>query len=184
MAASRYIFLDRDGVINCDADDYIKSAEEWLPLEGSLEAIAMLNQHGYQVVIITNQSGIGRGYYDQQTLEQMHAKMRKLLAAKGGEIFSIYYCPHIPSDNCDCRKPKPGLLQRFSDENGNVSLAGLYFIGDSWSDVQAALAVAMKPLLVRTGKGLRTLAAHPEITIPVFENLYAAVQSLISTQNT
>ncbi len=178
----RYVLLDRDGVINCDSDDYIKSVAEWQPIEGSLEGIALLNQQGYQIVVITNQSGIGRGFYSHETLEQMHAKMRRLLAEKGGSIAAIYYCPHLPGDHCDCRKPKPGMLHAFSNATG-ADFAGTYFVGDTWNDVATALAVNAIPLLVKTGKGMRTIAEHPEMNIPIFENLYAAAEYIIAHQN-
>jgi D-glycero-D-manno-heptose 1,7-bisphosphate phosphatase len=177
----RYVLLDRDGVINADSDEFIKSPEEWQPLPGSLEAIALLNQHGFKVVVITNQSGIGRGLFDLKTLDQIHAKMQTLALEKGGEISAIYFCPHLPEAACGCRKPKPGLLQRFSQEN-KISLNDVYVVGDSWRDIQSGLAVQAKPLLVKTGKGLKTLTDHPEPNVPIFEDLYAAAQYIIQTE--
>ncbi len=178
--SSRYILLDRDGVINHDSDAYIKSPEEWKPIAGSLEAIALLNQHGFKVCVISNQSGIARGYYSLETLAAMHAKMHRLLAEHGGEIAAIYSCPHAPSANCECRKPKTGLLNLFSDEQ-NYPLKNIVFIGDSLTDIQAAQAVEAYPILVKTGKGLKTLADNPYLTLPVFENLYAATQFILAT---
>lgn len=174
-----YILLDRDGVINHDSDDYIKSPEEWTPIDGSLEAISLFNQHGYKVVVITNQSGLSRGYYNEATLSEIHQKMDQLTAAKGGEIEDIFICPHGPDDNCDCRKPKPGLLNSFATKY-NTALTDIYFIGDKLGDIQAANAAGAKPILVKTGKGLNTLTNNPEINVPIFENLYDAAKFIIS----
>lgn len=174
-----YILLDRDGVINHDSDDYIKSADEWNPIDESLEAIALLNKHGYKVVVITNQSGLSRGFYDETVLADIHQKMHQLTAAKGGEIEAIFYCPHGPEDGCNCRKPKPGLLTQFS-EKFNTSLSSIYFIGDKLSDIQAANAAGAKPVLVKTGKGENTFIKHPNITAPIFKNLYDAAKFIVS----
>jgi D-glycero-D-manno-heptose 1,7-bisphosphate phosphatase len=179
MPENRYVLLDRDGVINQDSDDFIKSPEEWLPIEGSLEAIALLNEHGYKVVVITNQSGVARGLFDTAMLEKIHAKMRRMAAEKGGKIDAIYFCPHGPDDGCNCRKPKPGLLETFADEH-NVSLIGMPVIGDSLRDLQSAQAVGASPILVKTGKGRKTLTENPNLNIPVFENLYDAAKHLTS----
>lgn len=175
----KYVLLDRDGVINYDSDDYIKSPKEWLPIEGSLEAIALLNKNGFKVAVISNQSGIARGYYSIETLNAMHEKMQTLLAEKGGKIEAIYFCPHAPNDNCSCRKPKTGLLELFSAEK-NISLKSIFFIGDSLTDIKAAQAVAAIPLLVKTGKGLKTISENPHLDIPVFENLYDATKFILS----
>lgn len=179
MKSAKYVLLDRDGVINHDSDDYIKSPDEWLPIEGSLEAVALLNKNGFKVVIISNQSGLARGYYSLETLTEIHHKLRKLLAEKGGNIETIYFCPHTPSDNCLCRKPKTGLLELFSTEK-NTSLKDIFFVGDSLSDIKAAQAVAALPLLVKTGKGLKTLADNPQLDIPIFENLYDAAKFILT----
>lgn len=181
MTQPAYVLIDRDGVINQDSDDFIKSPDEWQPIPGSLEAIAMLTQHDYQVVVITNQSGLARGLFDTKMLELIHARMRSLTEEKGGKIEAIYFCPHGPEDNCSCRKPKPGLLVAFG-KNKAISLAGIPFIGDSLRDLQAALAVGAKPLLVKTGKGKKTLKNNPDLKVPVFENLYDAAQFIISGQ--
>jgi D-glycero-D-manno-heptose 1,7-bisphosphate phosphatase len=181
MEQRRYVLVDRDGVINDDSDDFIKSPEEWRPIEGSLEAISLLNQQGYDVVVITNQSGLARGLLDEAMLTKIHEKMHQMLADKGGEIAKIYYCPHGPDSLCDCRKPKPGLLEQFALDK-NVDLKRICFIGDSLRDVQAAQAVGAIPLLVKTGKGQLTLANNPNLNIPVFENLYGAAQYLVSKQ--
>jgi D-glycero-D-manno-heptose 1,7-bisphosphate phosphatase len=178
--SEKYVLLDRDGVINQDSDDYIKSPEEWIPIEGSLEAIALLNKHGFKVAVVSNQSGIARGYYSLETLNAMHDKMQRLLAEKGGQIEAIYFCPHAPNTGCNCRKPKTGLLQLFSQEK-LVSLQDIFFIGDSLSDIKAAQAVSAKPLLVKTGKGLKTISENPTLNIPIFENLYDATKFILQT---
>jgi D-glycero-D-manno-heptose 1,7-bisphosphate phosphatase len=179
MPENRYVLLDRDGVINHDSDEFIKSPEQWLPIEGSLEAIALFNEHGYKVVVITNQSGLARGLFDAATLEKIHAKMQRMAVEKGGKIDAIYFCPHGPDDDCNCRKPKPGLIEAFADDN-KVNLSGVAFIGDSLRDLQAAQAAGASPILVKTGKGRKTLTENPNLDIPVFENLYDAAKHLTS----
>ncbi len=179
MPENRYVLLDRDGVINQDSDDFIKSPEEWLPIEGSLEAIALFNEHDYKVVVITNQSGVARGLFDTAMLEKIHAKMQRMTAEKGGKIDAIYFCPHGPDDDCNCRKPKPGLLEAFATDH-HVSLNGIPVIGDSLRDLQSAQAVGASPILVKTGKGLKTLDKNPNLNIPVFENLYDAAKQITS----
>jgi D-glycero-D-manno-heptose 1,7-bisphosphate phosphatase len=181
MEKRRYVLLDRDGVINDDDIDFIKSPDEWHPIEGSLEAIAMLNEHGYEVAVITNQSGIARGMLDEATLGKIHDKMHTMLTEKGGAIVAIYYCPHGPDSLCNCRKPKPGLLERFALEK-DVDLTTVYLVGDSLRDIQAAQAVGANPLLVKTGKGKTTLKNNPNLNIPTFEDLYGAVQFILSGQ--
>jgi len=174
-----YVLLDRDGVINYDSDDFIKSAEEWIPIPKSLEAIALLNKHGFKVVVITNQSGLSRGFYTEETLAEMHNKMHLLTKEKGGQIDSIYFCPHGPDDHCNCRKPKPGLLKDFAKDK-NKSLSDIYFVGDKLADMQAAISAGAKPILVKTGKGEKTLIDNPELTHPIFENLYDAAKFIVS----
>lgn len=176
----RLVILDRDGVINQDSDNYIKSPQEYIPLPGSLDAIARLNQAGFLVAVATNQSGLGRGLYDQQTLDSIHGKLQRLLAEAGGHVDGIFYCPHTPEDQCDCRKPAPGLLQQISEHFG-IPLTGVPFIGDALRDVQAARAVGASPILVRTGKGMRTLEAGEGLEeLPVYDDLSAAVDALIA----
>ena len=177
----KLIVLDRDGVINHDSDEYIKSTDEWVPIDGSLEAIARLNHGGYTVVVASNQSGIARGYFDIETLAAMHRKMADLLDKLGGRIDAIFYCPHGPKDNCDCRKPKPGMLleigQRF-----NVSLEDVIFIGDSVTDIKAAANANARSVLVRTGKGEKAekiLQAENKTDIPVYDDLAAAVTAIL-----
>ena len=177
--AKKYVLLDRDGVINHDSGGFIKSADEWLPIDKSLEAIALLHNNGYQVVVITNQSGVGRGLYSDATLTDMHLKMSRMAEAAGGKITHIYYCPHLPDAGCKCRKPLPGMLHQFS-KDADVALDAVYFIGDSLRDIEAGIAAGAKPLLVKTGNGEKTLAAHPDLDTPIFENLYDATEYILS----
>lgn len=173
------IILDRDGVVNQDSDEYVKSVDEFIPLPGSLEAIARLNQAGYRVTIATNQSGIARGYYDIATLNAMHDKLRRLLSNLGAGIDMIAFCPHGPDENCDCRKPKPGMYLDIA-KRFEISLQGVPIIGDSLRDLQAAMAVGAAPILVRTGKGMRTLEKGEGLEgIPVYDDLAAAVSALL-----
>lgn len=146
------IILDRDGTINEDRDDFVKSADEWVPLPGSLEAIARLNQAGWQTVIATNQSGLGRGLFDMAALNAMHAKMNSMLARVGGRVGAVFFCPHAPEDQCGCRKPLPGLYEKIGERYG-VDLKKVPVVGDSVRDLEAAIAVGAPPHLVRTGKG-------------------------------
>ena len=175
----KLVILDRDGVINLDSDQYIKSPEEWKPIAGSLEAIALLNQSGFRVVVCTNQSGIGRGLFDMDTLNAIHDKMIRALAQIGGHVDAIFFCPHTNADECDCRKPKPGMLREI-EARFNISLTDVPAIGDSLRDLQSAIAVGAKPMLVLTGKGKRTLADPllPRRT-PSFPDLAAAVAQII-----
>jgi D-glycero-D-manno-heptose 1,7-bisphosphate phosphatase len=152
---SKYIILDRDGVINQDSDQFIKSPEEWKPIPGSLEAIARLNQWGWRVILASNQSGVGRGLFGMDTLNAIHDKMVKSLAQVGGRLDAIFFCPHAADSTCACRKPKPGLLLQIA-ERFNVDLGGVPVVGDSLRDLQAAVAAGAKPYLVLTGKGMRT----------------------------
>jgi D-glycero-D-manno-heptose 1,7-bisphosphate phosphatase len=178
MAHMKLVILDRDGVINHDSDQYIKSPEEWKPISGSLEAIARLTQWGWRVVVCTNQSGVGRGLFVMDTLNAIHDKMVRAVSQAGGRIDAIFFCPHTNADKCACRKPKPGMFQEIAARY-NVDLAGVPAIGDSLRDLQAAQAVGAQPILVLTGKGQRTHAdpALPPGT-PVFPDLAAAVASL------
>ncbi|MCK0744791.1 D-glycero-beta-D-manno-heptose 1,7-bisphosphate 7-phosphatase [Chromohalobacter nigrandesensis] len=162
---TQLVILDRDGVINEDSDDYIKSLDEFRPYPQAIEAIARLSQAGWTVAVATNQSGIARGYFDVATLEAMHAKMQELVSAVGGRIAYIAYCPHGPDDGCSCRKPLPGLLENIRDELGLDTLEGSWMVGDSLRDLQAGDAAGCQSALVRTGKGRRTLEKHPELII-------------------
>jgi D-glycero-D-manno-heptose 1,7-bisphosphate phosphatase len=181
LTLSRYVLLDRDGVINEDSDQFIKSPDEWRPIPGSLKAIALLSANGFKVVVITNQSGIARGLFDLPMLDRIHQKMLRLVAENGGSIEAIYFCPHGPESNCDCRKPKPGLIRVFAAEH-QADLNHAVLIGDSLRDIQAAEAAGVRPILVKTGKGRKTLNATPNLKIPVFDNLYDAANSLVSGQ--
>lgn len=178
MTARRYVLLDRDGVINDDADDFIKSPDEWRPIAGSLAAIALLNAHGYRVAVITNQSGVARGLFDVDMLERIHEKMRDLTEQAGGAIDAIYFCPHGQDSRCACRKPQPGLLLQCAAEHG-FELAQTCFIGDTLRDVEAAIAAGATPMLVKTGKGAQTLADHPQLKLPVFDTLYDAARYIV-----
>lgn len=154
------IVLDRDGVINKDSPHFIKSPDEWIPIPGSLEAIARLKQAGHTVVVATNQSGVGRGLYTLDTLAAIHQKMLAALQAVGASLDGIYYCPHHPDEGCDCRKPKAGMMHQIArDFNPNWPDAML--VGDSLRDLQSAAAVGCPATLVLTGKGQETLAALP-----------------------
>jgi D-glycero-D-manno-heptose 1,7-bisphosphate phosphatase len=147
----KLIILDRDGTINEDRDDFVKSADEWVPLPGALEAIARLHHAGWHIVLATNQSGLGRGLFDMATLNAIHTKMNQALAKLGGRIDGVFFCPHAPDDHCDCRKPLPGLFTRIGERYG-VELADVPSAGDSLRDLQAAAAAGCQPHLVRTGK--------------------------------
>jgi len=178
----KLVILDRDGVINEDSDEYVKSTDEFRFIPGSLEAIARLNQAGYRVAVATNQSGIARGYFELDTLNEMHAKLRRNLAAMGGHVDAIVFCPHGPDDSCGCRKPLPGMLEEIG-RRFSVDLRNVPVIGDSKRDLDAATAVGARPILVRTGKGERTLEKSGDLEgIPVFEDLAAAVDALLKEE--
>lgn len=181
MRQTKFVLLDRDGVINHDSEQFIKTPDEWLPIPGSLEAIALLCRHGYQVFVITNQSGLGRGLFTLDTLNAMHKKMRQLVQEQGGKISGIYFCPHLADDHCDCRKPKPGLIKQFAREH-RAELSSTYLIGDSLRDIQAAESAGAKGILVKTGKGKKTINANPTLTNLIFEDLYHAAKFITSSQ--
>jgi D-glycero-D-manno-heptose 1,7-bisphosphate phosphatase len=157
-ANKKLVVLDRDGVINVDSDAFIKSPDEWVAIPGSLEAIARLNQAGYRVAIASNQSGIGRGLFDMAALNAMHEKMNRAAATVGGRIDAVFFCPHTQEDECECRKPKPGMLQQIV-ERFEIDPAETPMVGDSLRDLQAGAALGFAPHLVLTGKGRKTLAA-------------------------
>ena len=150
MSGRQAVFLDRDGVLNYNRSDYVKSAEEWVAIPGAAEAVATLKRAGWTVVIISNQSGLGRGRFDQAALDAITAQLRAALAAAGGAVDAIYYCPHTPSDGCDCRKPAPGLVLRAARDHA-IDLAGSYFVGDSAGDIECGRAVGVRTVLVETG---------------------------------
>lgn len=175
----RLVILDRDGVINRESDAYIKSPDEWIPLPGSLEAIAELNRAGFTVVVASNQAGVGRGLFDREALERIHGRMTQALAEKGAHLDGIFFCPHHPDDHCDCRKPKPGLLKQISAKF-SVPLDRVPVIGDSLRDLEAARAVGARPILVRSGYGEKTLQQLDQTAdIEIFRDLAAAAAALI-----
>ena len=174
----KLLILDRDGVINHDSDAYIKSLDEWIPIPGAIEAIARLSKAGWTVAVATNQSGLARGYYDEATLQAMHTRLRELVAEQGGELGLIVHCPHGPDDDCSCRKPKPGMLEQIAAYYG-VMLKGIWFVGDSSGDLNAARAVDCQPVLVKTGKGERTLAKPLPAGTLVFDDLAAVADQLL-----
>lgn len=175
----KLIILDRDGVINYDSDQFIKSPDEWKPISGSLEAIARLNQEGYRVVVATNQSGVGRGLFDMPMLNAIHDKMHKACALVGARIDAVFFCPHTSENNCACRKPKGGMLEEIAARY-NVSLAGIPSVGDSLRDLQAAHNLGALPYLVLTGKGMKTQKSGglPEGTL-VYSDLASVVAALV-----
>lgn len=180
----RLIILDRDGVINEDSDAYIKCPEEWLAIAGSLEAIARLTKAGYRIWVATNQSGIGRGYYDEDTLAAIHDKMHRLVKQAGGQIDGVVYCPHHPDDGCGCRKPRSGLIVQIEEALGR-DVQGVALVGDSQRDLECGLDRGCQPVLVRTGKGRRTLekGLSPALeAVPVFDSLADYVDALLKEQ--
>lgn len=180
---NKLIILDRDGVINQDSDNYIRSVDEWIPIPGSIEAITKLSKAGFLIAVATNQSGIARGYFTLSALVDMHKKMTTLVEYQGGKIHSIQFCPHGPSDNCRCRKPKAGLIQQI-EQDLSLSAKEAWLVGDSWRDLQAARNAGCKPVLVKTGKGKRTLEKADALDgIPVFNNLAEFTDSLLTSNN-
>ena len=183
MHTMKLVVLDRDGTINEDSDEYIKSEAEWKPLPGALEAIAKLNHAGWHVVVASNQSGLGRGLFDVAALNAMHAKMHKLLAAAGGRVEAIFYCPHAPDQTCNCRKPLPGLFEQIGERYG-ISLKGVPAVGDSARDIMSGAAVGCEPHLVLTGKGAalrgQPLPANFPAGTRVHENLLAFADYLVT----
>ena len=174
------VILDRDGVINQDSSEFVRSADEWLPLEGSIDAIAALSEGGFTIAVATNQSGLSRGLFDSNALSEMHGKMLDLVCAAGGRIDRVVVCPHEPDDDCDCRKPKPGLLFQLAEHYG-IPLEDVPTIGDSLRDIQAAGAAGARPILVRTGNGQKAANSLPPglNDIEVFDDLAAAATALL-----
>ena len=179
----KLLILDRDGVINEDSDEFIKNADEWIPIPGSIDAIAKLSKQ-FTVYIATNQSGLGRGLFKLPQLEAMHEKLNNLVQSRGGRIEEIFYCPHRPEDNCACRKPKPGLLLQIARHAG-CSLESVPVVGDSLRDLEAAIAVGAKPILVMTGKGSNTFTmleqSNPELLqqISRYDSLATVANALL-----
>lgn len=176
----KLIVLDRDGVINHDSAAFIKTPDEWRPIAGSLNAISRLNQAGFHVIVATNQSGIGRGFFDMAALNAIHDKMHRALAQAGARVDAVFFCPHTADDNCNCRKPKTGMFEDIAHRL-NTSLTGVPMVGDSIRDLQAAAAAQAQPLLVLTGNGKKTLrsGALPPAT-RVYDDLAAAVDTLVT----
>jgi len=179
----KLIILDRDGTINEDREDFIKSADEWQPLPGAMDAIARLCQAGWRVVVATNQSGLGRGQFDMTALNAMHAKMNRLLAAQGARVDAIFYCPHLPEDACACRKPEAGLFEQIRDRF-RVDMRQVPTVGDSLRDLKAGASLGCPTHLVLTGKGAvhRGQALPPEFPAgtQVHEDLQGFVQHLLA----
>lgn len=176
----KLLVLDRDGVINEDSPDYIKAPEEWLPIPGSIEAIAELSRAGWSIVVASNQSAVGRGMISIDTLNRINAKMHRVVAAAGGHIDAIFFCPHHPEEACDCRKPRPGMLHEIAHRY-RINAMELIMVGDSLRDLEAVAAMEGMPILVRTGKGKKTEA---EGNLPsntrVFDNLQAVATYLLA----
>lgn len=173
----KLLVLDRDGVINHESQDFIREPREWRPLPGSLEAIAELGKAGWTIAVATNQSGLGRGYFDETTLDEIHARMRAAVAEAGGALGRIVYCPHLPEAGCPCRKPLPGLLNQLSTIY-SVPAGEMLVVGDSLRDIEAALAVGARPILVRTGNGLEHEAAAPD-GVTVTDDLASVARLLL-----
>ena len=180
----KLIILDRDGVINFDSDQFIKSPAEWKPIPGSIEAIPRLNQAGYRVVVATNQSGIGRGLFDMATLAAINDRMVEMVFRQGGRIDAVFFCPHTAAHDCRCRKPKTGMFDDIA-ARFRMGLKGVPAIGDSPRDLDAAAAAGCTPILVLTGKGEKTREAGglPKGT-RVFADLAEAVRQLIAESGT
>lgn len=179
--ASRLVILDRDGVINEDSDDYIKSLDEWQPIPGSIDAIARLSRAGFRIGVATNQSGIARGYFDEITLANMHALLCALVEDEGGQVDAICYCPHGPDEGCHCRKPAPGLLEQLSTEL-QLPLEGAWYVGDTQKDLELGIAMQCRPILVRSGKGARTearLEPAMRAAVTVVDDLAAAADHIL-----
>lgn len=177
----KLIILDRDGVINEDSDDYIKTVDEWQPIAGSLQAMGRLFQAGYTLVVVTNQSGIARGFYDIEMLHAMHSKMDIMLEQYGGHVDSIFFCPHVQKDNCDCRKPKDGMFQDII-KRYQCDLKNVLAIGDSLRDLQAAQSAGAEAVLVRTGKGEKTIAnmkASELEGVAIYNDLAAVADAIL-----
>lgn len=179
--SGRLVILDRDGVINHDSSEFVKTPDEWRPIDRSIDAIARLSGAGFTVAVATNQSGIGRGLLDRPVLEAIHQKLRGLVKGAGGDVDSIVYCPHLPGDGCDCRKPLPGLYEAVSRRFG-VPLKGVPIIGDSERDLVAARAVDARPILVLTGNGRITARSlkQQNVNVETFADLDAVATLLIA----
>jgi D-glycero-D-manno-heptose 1,7-bisphosphate phosphatase len=187
----KLIILDRDGTINWDSEDFVKTADEWIPMPGALDAIARLNHAGWRVVLAANQPGLGRGLFEMAALNQIHAKMHKLLAAAGGRIDAVFYCPHAPHEGCDCRKPRPGLFHQIAERYG-VELKNVPTAGDGLRDIQAGVAAGCVAHLLLTGQGAqfrdRLASGEPlpeafPAGTPVHEDLAAFASFIIERED-
>lgn len=174
----KLVILDRDGTINSDSDEFVKSPEEWMPLPGALEAIARLNHAGWHVAIASNQSGLGRGLFDVASLNAMHAKMHKMLAAVGGRIDAVFYCPHSPEESCNCRKPLPGLFEQIGARFG-VPLKSVPTAGDSVRDLLAGAAAGCEPHLVLTGKSAQYQGGGQPEGLPAGTRLHPDLSAFV-----
>lgn len=182
VTPERWVVLDRDGVINEDSDAYIRSVADWVPVPGSLEAIAALSRAGFRIAVATNQSGVGRGLFTTADLEQIHQVMTSAIESAGGRLAGIYYCPHRPDEGCACRKPRPGLLRAIERASGRA-LAGVPVIGDKRADLEAGRSVGGRPILVRTGKGLQTERELQDPLLEVYADLRSAVAALLAEES-
>lgn len=178
----KLVILDRDGVINYDSDAFIRSVDEWRPIEGSIDAIARLTQDGYTIAVATNQSGIARGYLSLATLQAIHRRMEEAVTEAGGAIAQIAYCPHGPNDDCACRKPLPGMIDEILDRFGAQHIGERWLVGDSLRDLQAGVSRGFRPVLVRTGKGVKTemdQSSLPDNTL-IFDDLARFAEHVIA----
>ena len=184
---TRLIVLDRDGTLNADPEDYIRDPEQWVPLPGALEAVARLNHGGFRVVIASNQTGLGRGLFDVATLNAVHARMHKLLAAAGARVDAVFFCPHAPEDDCDCRKPAPGLYLDIAQRWG-LAPAQMIAVGDSVRDAQAAVAAGCEAHLVLSGRSAGYTVQHPPSDLPagvqVHSDLGAVADAILARNPT
>lgn len=184
MRQARALFLDRDGVINKNRADNVRSWEQFTFEQGALDALAQAGASDFRIIVITNQSGIGRGHMTEETVQQIHAQMTSEIVQAGGRVDEVYYCPHTPEDNCACRKPLPGMLLRGRDRYA-LDVSRSYFVGDWVDDVLAARNAGVTPLLVRTGRGERAIVEMQERAIPtpiILDDLQAAVNWILQTE--
>jgi D-glycero-D-manno-heptose 1,7-bisphosphate phosphatase len=178
MSTHKLVILDRDGTINHDSAEYVKSADEWEPMTGALESIARLNHAGWHVVVASNQSGLGRGLFEVSDLNEIHAKMHRMLAAVGGRIDAVFYCPHAPGESCRCRKPESGLFEQIAERYGHA-LTGVPAVGDSVRDLIAGTAVGCEPHLVLTGKSAGYMGRALPDTVPVGTQAHADLSAFV-----
>ena len=180
---SKLIILDRDGVINNNSKNYIKNKNEWVPIEGSIKAISKLNEYGFKILVVTNQSGIGRGLFNKQDLDKIHLKMSSEIRSMGGYIEGIYYCPHKPEDSCGCRKPKTGLIDKI-EKKLNIKVEKAILIGDSMSDIILANSINALPVLLKTGNGEETIEQlkNTDIRYLYFDNLADATKAILKLE--